>query len=202
MTGRPAFDHLLDPSLKSDQKAHAEKFYDLISELSRLTLSPAKMISRLRKDLGYDSWLVKEDGDAEDVDGFRIENLDEMERAADQHETIADFLAFVTKQQSQTKGKKPSPKKVQLMTLHAAKGLEFPVVFLIGLSEGVLPHRRADDIEEERRLCYVGITRAKRKLYLSGVRRHKDKVVGPSRFIAEIMPEKLKMFEDAAGIAD
>lgn len=191
ITGRPAFDHILDPQLKPNQKKNAEMFYEKIAELSKLAVGPAKMISRLRQDFDYDKWLISEDGDAEDADSFRIENLDELERAAEQYETIPDFLAFVTKQQSQTKSKRPSPKKIQLMTLHAAKGLEFPVVFLIGLSEGLLPHKRADDIEEERRLCYVGITRAKRQLYLSGVRRHMGKTIEPSRFIEEVMPEQL-----------
>lgn len=200
-TGGPAFDHVTDPVLKEKQKTSALKFYDLMLKLSRLTLSPAEMIKRLRLELDYDQWLVNEDGESEDADSFRIENLDELERAADQYETIPDFLAFATKQQSQTKAKKASPKKVQLMTLHAAKGLEFPVVFLIGLSEGLLPHKRADDIEEERRLCYVGITRAQRQLYLSGVRGHMGRPVAPSRFVEEIMPEQLRGLEEAAKAA-
>ncbi|MBS4023760.1 MAG: DNA helicase PcrA [Dethiobacter sp.] len=87
--------------------------------------------------------------------------------------------------------------RVILMTLHSAKGLEFPVVFLAGLEEGLFPHLRsfetADGIEEERRLCYVGITRAKRRLYLSRARRRN--LFGqamqnpPSRFLSEIPAE-------------
>ena len=80
-----------------------------------------------------------------------------------------------------------------LMTLHSAKGLEFPVVFLIGMEEGLFPHNMSlmeDNIEEERRLCYVGITRAKEKLYLTNAKRRmlygKDQVNMPSRFISEI----------------
>jgi DNA helicase-2/ATP-dependent DNA helicase PcrA len=80
------------------------------------------------------------------------------------------------------------------MTLHAAKGLEFPVVFMTGMEEGIFPHGRAagerDDVEEERRLCYVGMTRAMQKLYLTHARRRR--IYGdyqynpPSRFVAEI----------------
>ena len=79
------------------------------------------------------------------------------------------------------------------MTLHSAKGLEFPVVFLIGMEEGVFPHNMSlmeDNIEEERRLCYVGITRAKDILYLTNAKRRmlygKDTENMPSRFISEI----------------
>ncbi len=88
---------------------------------------------------------------------------------------------------------------VTLMTLHNAKGLEFPVVFLAGCEEGLFPHSRAieeNDLEEERRLCYVGLTRAQKKLYLSYCRRRRffgretDELNEPSRFLSEI-PAKL-----------
>jgi DNA helicase-2/ATP-dependent DNA helicase PcrA len=88
---------------------------------------------------------------------------------------------------------------ITLMTLHNAKGLEFPVVFLAGCEEGLFPHSRAideNDLEEERRLCYVGLTRAQKKLYLSYCRRRRffgretDELNQPSRFLSEI-PAKL-----------
>ena len=82
---------------------------------------------------------------------------------------------------------------VQMMTLHSAKGLEFPVVFLTGLEDGLFPHQRstsdADSIEEERRLCYVGTTRAMRSLYLTYAEKRRlhgvDSYGAPSRFIGE-----------------
>ncbi|MBZ0135849.1 MAG: UvrD-helicase domain-containing protein [Planctomycetes bacterium] len=97
---------------------------------------------------------------------------------------------------------------VKLMTLHSAKGLEFPAVFLTGLEDGVLPHARSiqgdGDIEEERRLCYVGITRAQRHLTLS-LARHREAFGrsqrnAPSRFLTEIPPE-LTQVDDQAAVA-
>ena len=85
---------------------------------------------------------------------------------------------------------------VTLMTLHNAKGLEYPIVFMIGCEEGIFPHSRSIDegsLEEERRLCYVGITRAERDLYLTYARRRSTFGAGgmslPSRFLAELPPD-------------
>ena len=93
---------------------------------------------------------------------------------------------------------------VTLMTLHSAKGLEFPVVFLTGMEEGVFPHSRSmndpEELEEERRLCYVGITRAKQRLFLSYAlhRRIQGYGVGePSRFLLEIPESELTMLNAA-----
>ncbi len=98
------------------------------------------------------------------------------------------------------------PDRVTLITLHAAKGLEFPVVFIVGLEEGLLPHRRAleDDreLEEERRLAYVGMTRAKDRLYLVHANHRSTWGVGaasePSRFLAELPEELLEADREAS----
>ncbi len=93
------------------------------------------------------------------------------------------------------------------MTVHAAKGLEFPVVFIVGLEEGLLPHSRAfkdgNDIEEERRLFFVGITRARRELYLSRCRvrsfRGQMQATEPSTFLSEL-PEGPIVVRDLSGV--
>jgi DNA helicase II / ATP-dependent DNA helicase PcrA len=92
---------------------------------------------------------------------------------------------------------------VLLMTLHSAKGLEFPVVFLAGMEERLFPHSRAIDegnLEEERRLCYVGITRAKERLYLTRAKQRRvfsePMHTQPSRFLEEIPPELLEDISD------
>jgi len=87
------------------------------------------------------------------------------------------------------------------MTLHKSKGLEFPVVFMAGVSEGLLPHRKCvqyrdgevipESLEEERRLCYVGMTRAMDLLYLSSIESYQGKPTGPSVFLREIGLQEL-----------
>jgi DNA helicase-2/ATP-dependent DNA helicase PcrA len=133
----------------------------------------------------------------------RMDNLEQLLAGMEEHfgseGTLADYLeqvALITDLDSYD----GSLDRVTLMTLHAAKGLEFPVVFMTGMEEGLFPHSRAAEggaeIEEERRLCYVGMTRAMEKLYLTHARRRR--VYGdyqfnpPSRFLGEIPPAALR----------
>jgi DNA helicase-2/ATP-dependent DNA helicase PcrA len=151
----------------------------------------------------------------------RLENLGELmgvarefEEAADEageEATVAAFLESVSLV-SDADELSPDESSVVLMTLHTAKGLEFDAVFMIGLEDGVFPHARAlgepDELEEERRLCYVGITRARRRLYLSHAWSRmlfgSTQYNPPSRFLKEI-PEQLtelvqgRRRRDAAG---
>lgn len=147
----------------------------------------------------------------------RRENLDEIKSVTkeydEQHkddddsnlQKVTNFLADLALVSDQDDVDEQAP-AVTLMTLHAAKGLEFPVVFLVGMEEGIFPLSRAimedDELEEERRLAYVGITRAKKKLYLTNafsrllygrIQRNQ-----PSRFVEEINPDLLQ-FENGDG---
>ncbi len=132
----------------------------------------------------------------------RLENLRELESLAMEYERLDEFLENVSLVQAEYYAGEVGKNKeaVTLMTLHAAKGLEFPVVFMVGMEEGLFPHSRSmldkEELEEERRLCYVGITRAKEKLYLSYA---KQRLVygnyntnSRSRFIDEIEPGLLE----------
>jgi DNA helicase-2/ATP-dependent DNA helicase PcrA len=123
----------------------------------------------------------------------RLENLAELVGAADDFDAIDEFLEQISLVSDQDE-LDDDPSTVVLMTIHAAKGLEFPAVFLIGLEDGVFPHLRSltepDQLEEERRLAYVGITRARRRLYLSHAWSRNlyggTQYNPPSRFLDEI----------------
>ena len=142
----------------------------------------------------------------------RLANLDELITAAREFDqehpgaSIQDFLAEITLASPIDRWDEDTG-AVTLMTLHAAKGLEFPVVFIVALEEGILPHARANEdrteLEEERRLFFVGITRARRELYLSRccVRsfRGQQQATIPSQFLAEL-PEEPMVVRDLSGV--
>lgn len=137
----------------------------------------------------------------------RIENLEELVSAAKGFERnpadeMSDLDAFLSHAALEAgEGQADAwDDCVQLMTMHSAKGLEFPLVFLCGMEEGLFPHQRSiadpDGLEEERRLCYVGITRAKQILYITHAEQRRlhgsDKRAQPSRFISEIPNELIE----------
>lgn len=142
------------------------KLGELLSGLSDLTDDPSTLIDRLLKRSGYLDALRDGSPQAED----REENVSSLVSDAKTFASLPDFLEEVALMTSADESKgEPS---VTLMTLHAAKGLEFPVVFMVGMEEGIFPHSRIHEsgpkeLEEERRLCYVGMTRAREELHLS-----------------------------------
>jgi len=140
-------------------------------------------------------------------DSARLENVEELVAVASQFETVTQFLeniALVQDKQFADRDIEGQSNSVSLMSLHAAKGLEFAVVFLAGLEEELLPHSRSifnpEELEEERRLCYVGMTRAKERLFLSCARSRYQYGVRssriPSRFLADIAQDLLEKIDD------
>ena len=190
--------------------AGLQDFTRLMDELVALSDHPPdQVILRLLDRTGYRNQLAEESRDkGED----RLANLDELISAAREFDqehpgaSIHDFLADVTLASPIDRWDQQTG-AVTLMTLHAAKGLEFPVVFIVGLEQGLLPHTRAlnDDkqLEEERRLLFVGITRAQRELYLSRCRirtfRGQQQATVPSRFLDELPSEPIES-RDRSGI--
>ena len=147
-----------------------EKFVDILAglrEQNAAGVGPADIIEELLRKIDYRSYL--NDGDKLKAEE-RNENLTVLIGEAGQYETLDEFLADAALMSSADES--AGEDAVTLMTLHAAKGLEFPVVFLVGLEEGLLPHVRSmdesvEDVEEERRLAYVGMTRAMQELFLT-----------------------------------
>ena len=187
---------------------NTREFISCIEELRAEVQS--KVISELIKDTlqktGYTKALELENTvEAEN----RIENLDEFltvaiefeEQSADN--SLTEFLEGITLS-SDLDGMEETDDSVTLMTLHSAKGLEFPAVFLVGMEEGVFPGYKSigepQELEEERRLCYVGITRAKQKLFMTCAKQRtifgSTSYNGVSRFIKEIPSNMLDGFDE------
>jgi DNA helicase-2/ATP-dependent DNA helicase PcrA len=188
------------PEVKGKARRGLEDFAALITRLAedRTNVPPPAFIDLLLSASGYRKALEQERSPEAEA---RLENLEELIAAAEDYVhaapegTLEGFLDSVALM-SDVDELKDADSRVTLMTLHSAKGLEFPVVFLTGLEEGVFPHARsmddAEEIEEERRLCYVGLTRARTRLHLSYAlhrRIHGYGVGEPSRFLRE-MPEE------------
>lgn len=161
-------------------------------------VKPLELLDGVLKDFGYLEYL--DDGTEESL--ARIENLRELRTVAGQYDSLGMFLENIALIESSNKIGKQDENSVVLMTLHSAKGLEFDCVFMIGMEEGLFPHSRSmadpDELEEERRLCYVGMTRAKKNLIMTYTRRRtyfgNTGAALISRFIAEI-PEELIEFK-------
>lgn len=167
-----------------------KEFVELITTLRESNLPPSELARELLDRTGY---LRSLEGEEE-----RLGNIQEVLGQLREYKSLEEFLEGVALA-SEADGYSGEEGRVALLTLHAAKGLEFGVVFLIGLEEGLLPHLRAiedGEIEEERRLLYVGMTRAKRRLYLSyAAQRSLYGTVlfnPPSRFLAELPKEELE----------
>ena len=201
--------HIIEHKLLSARAINSlEEFIRLIKKMSltasELTLD--EQVDGIIKLSGLINHFKKEKGEK----GLaRIENLEELVKAASEFEVGDDeelkemnamqaFLAHAALESGETQAGDKS-NCVHLMTLHSAKGLEFPSIYLVGMEEGLFPHQRSSDdlkqLEEERRLCYVGITRAKKTLTLTYTQYRRlhgsDYYPQPSRFINEIPAELL-----------
>jgi DNA helicase II / ATP-dependent DNA helicase PcrA len=145
-------------------------------------LIPSELIGLLRSSLDYDRFITDED--IPSPDDMKIQNINQLQFAATRYNDITSFLAYTETFQDESVS--DNKKGVALMTIHKAKGLEFPIVFVVGLVEGIIPSKKGD-IEEERRICFVGISRAMNLLYLSYSQSYLGQAVKKSLFLDEIM---------------
>lgn len=187
-SGHPVWESMHDESVLSGLPKPAQSGVD---RLKRLVLglrerintydsSLADAVRELIQKLDYMSVLERQYPTPEEVQA-RQASVEELVNAVAEYEaqaaepSIAGFLEDVAlggNEFSDSKDKSQKQNAVSLMTYHSSKGLEFPIVYMVGMEEGILPHRRSlvsdgDDVEEERRLCYVGVTRAQDELTLS-----------------------------------
>ncbi len=205
-----------DTFLNARAAAALKGFLALIESLAGKVagLELKEQVGRVVRGSGLVERLIASDSETGRI---RVENLDELVNAAQMIEEAMEdrpdsplnaFLAHAALESGEDRGE-GGEDAVQLMTMHAAKGLEFPVVFLTGMEEGLFPHSRSmqseAELEEERRLCYVGITRAMKELNLSyaQVRRlrgqeHRNR---PSRFLSEFPAELVEEVRPAPNVS-
>lgn len=165
--------------IKKLGKGRLEKFEEFRKELGEKEKETIDLLDSVVQKTGYLSFYDEHD----EEDRERLENIKELRSVAIEFPKISNFLEnvalvqqeYMPDEKNPPDGQEDKKNSLTLMTLHAAKGLEFPIVFMVGMEEGLFPHSRAQmdkaELEEERRLCYVGVTRAKEKLFLTYARR-------------------------------
>lgn len=181
-----------------------ERLQDFENELHVLKdMSPYSAINYIRKGIGYDDFLKEYAGERNVSADDWLDVLDEIQETTRGHMNLPGWLAFVENygetleelRQTRQNAQREEPAGVSFMTMHGSKGLEFNTVFIPTVNEGVSPYRKSiqsGNLEEERRMLYVAMTRAKEHLHLSFVQERFNKTVEPSRFLFEITPELQK----------
>ncbi len=192
-----ALNHASDAGVSGKAIKGIASFLELVSGFAELVeKGPATVLEAILQDTGYIAEL--EDQRSIEAEG-RLENLQELLGVARDFETVEEFLEQVSLV-ADADNIDNDESAVLLMTMHAAKGLEFPVVVILGLEDGVFPHMRSmtdpEEMSEERRLAYVGITRARDRLYLTNAWSRmlfgQTQYNPPSRFLKEIPSELLE----------
>ena len=178
---------------------------DNITRMSQTDDDPLKAVREMIDDCGYENWLMQTTATPAGAEKrmanvwFLIDSLKQSLEREDEDATLEEAISrLILRDMLERQEEENDADRVQLLTLHASKGLEYPHVFMMGMEEDLLPHRTSieeDNIEEERRLTYVGITRARRTLTmtLAGKRKQFGEVIDttPSRFLDELPQEDL-----------
>jgi Superfamily I DNA and RNA helicases len=194
-------------SFKTAQDLAVRDFRNQIKEIYEAgETATARLIAA--RQTGYDDYVMSEEGDEEDEGegSSRMENLDELIVASQKFFAPEAMLTFVAGQVRKANESSRSLDAVNLMTIHRSKGLEWHTVFVVGFAMNLLPHHRClryvdgnllpESLEEERRLAYVAITRAKEELFLSWPQYHNGKALGATPFLSE-MPTLAPLVENA-----
>ncbi len=193
---------LNDEDIKDFQKKNLEELYIDLNYVRGL--SPQYGISYIRTTLDYDRYILDYCHERRIKSQQIVEILDELEAAAGPYRTILDFFKHIDQVREEVKKNADktvgsslatsADKGVVLTTMHSSKGLEFDNVYIVGVNEGIVPYQLGDDskldIEEERRLLYVAITRAKRFLVISSPLKRFGKKIGQSQFLKELQEKR------------
>ena len=176
----------------------AERIEQLEADLRVLSrISPYASINYIRHTIGYEEYL-KEYADYRRIsEDNLIELLDELQDASRAFKTYGEWFdhmdAYTEELKEQKRRQEMLTDCVSLTTLHSSKGLEYPIVYLLDVNEGIMPYKKAvldADLQEERRMFYVGITRAKEALYVNSVKQYNGKEMEISRFVEEMSEKK------------
>ena len=190
------------------QRASAEEWSEILTDImEKIQIGgeqsrPVNILEDIVLATKYDEWLVKDEGE-ESTENSRVSNVRELIRASRRFPTVRELLDFIddiNEASKRNRGNKEEPNKVVLTTIFRSKGLERDHVYLIGINDKILPHARCEDVEEERRIFYVGVTRAKERLVVSCVNEiaigNRVVCVEPSQFIYEAGLEPSMMIKD------
>ena len=199
------YDKSLFVSMLSFPRSNEWRYKNGISEIQNIILKIKKkkkskvgdLINIIRKDLDYDKYILKEDSES-NIRSEKIDNLNILVNLANKYNSIDTFLKEVDKLLGFSKDS-DVVEKVKVMTIHKSKGLEYPIVFLPGVNDGLLPHSKSENENEERRLLYVGMTRAEKELFISSTMFYGNKQMGVSKFIYDIFDRehiKSQMIDD------
>ena len=198
----------LAEKLKAKQYSMLQRFHDWVEE-TRDNLQRGHAVGAIKqmiRDIDYENWLVEQSSSPKMAEK-RMENVWQLvqsiermlEKSDDENDVESVISKLILLDLLEQQQEEDDSDRVQLMTLHASKGLEFPYVFLMGMEEELLPHRSSieeDNIEEERRLMYVGITRAKKELTMTYTAKRKqygeEFEPTPSRFLDEMPQDDLQ----------
>lgn len=210
------------PNIKPIHRSKVNERISLIQNAKQMP--PQYFIRELRQ--SYDKFVEASDKQRTSSKEVALEILEELEQSAKRFETIASFLEFVdtiierNKEMNEWRND-PDSNVVSLMTIHKSKGLEFPVVFVIGASDTIIPHSNAinadtledlfinsgssykveEALEEERRLFYVAVTRAEESLYISSPQHYRGKKMKISRFLLDVFPPDEKEYRNESRMA-
>jgi DNA helicase-2/ATP-dependent DNA helicase PcrA len=170
--------------------------YDL-SILGRM--SPYAAVNYIRRGIGYEDYLKEYAEQRRIKVDELLDVLDELQESARSFKTYEQWFSYMEEYKEELKNlaakQKEQKDSITIATMHSSKGLEFDVVFIVDANEGITPHKKAvlaSDIEEERRLFYVAMTRAKELLYIFSTKERYNKVMQRSRFIDELSEQAAK----------